>query len=390
MAAEFIKTASAQWSGVTNLDNTVELLNCGKQLVDQGCRDPLVLYLVAHLNRSVANYTAAMHAVEENPKVSRSLAWFVATDFAESQGRTAAEVAELDQKAIQWLKSSLTDGSYEKGDDIFFVRHQVWREKFHKRQCRTLATLYAEAPLPEWARHTLVGMAEIDLAWAARGGDWADKVTEEGWKGFEEHLQKAHEELGKGWQLRQDRPEAAAAMINVIGGGHRVKGETIRLWFDRAIAAQFDYMPAYNFVLWFYRPRWGGSHQLMFDFGKACLNTKRFDTDVPLKFYTACNSIGEEMGDTRIFRGQPEVRKLWIELDQALVNEPTRKHQKQWRLSYLAVDAWMAGDYALAAQTLAAIGPKLEKGAVEELRKFGIDESQFRRLVASVSGSGRK
>ena len=35
------------------------------------------------------------------------------------------------------------------------------------------------------------GWIEIKRAWAARGSGWANTVTEDGWRGFREHLTKA-------------------------------------------------------------------------------------------------------------------------------------------------------------------------------------------------------
>ena len=56
---------------------------------------------------------------------------------------------------------------------------------------------------------------------------------------FQQRLQRAGEELIEAWKLRPDRPEAPSEMVGVVMGGGGPKGDTERLWFDRAVAAQF-------------------------------------------------------------------------------------------------------------------------------------------------------
>jgi len=62
-------------------------------------------------------------------------------------------------------------------------------------------------------------------------------------------------------------------MIAVAMAGEAEPSETPRVWFDRAVAAQFDYYEAYSSLLWSLRPRWLGSHEEMYDFGLECLAT---------------------------------------------------------------------------------------------------------------------
>ncbi len=49
-------------------------------------------------------------------------------------------------------------------------------------------------------------------------------------------------------------------MISTSGDAPQ-PGEDARTWFDRAVAAQFDYWPAYQARLVFLQPRWGGSYE---------------------------------------------------------------------------------------------------------------------------------
>src|SRR5262249_4269138 len=134
------------------------------------------------------------------------------------------------------------------------------------------------------------------LAWQARGGGWASTVTPQGWAGFKEHLEKAAQHFSEAYKLGPQYPEAAAEMITVAMAGGAPDGETPRLWFDRAVKAQLDYLKAYQNYLFSLMPRWGGTHEQMYMFGRECLQTNRFDTFVPYEMLSAFESIYSDIG----------------------------------------------------------------------------------------------
>ena len=121
----------------------------------------------------------------------------------------------------------------------------------------------------------------MNEAWNSRGSRYASQVKDEEWKGMQESLVEARKSLRESWRLRPDRPEAATTMIGVVLGGAE-EGETPRLWFDRAVAARFDYMPAYDNLQNALRWRWSGDPDALLAFARECAATRRFDTEVPL------------------------------------------------------------------------------------------------------------
>lgn len=143
----------------------------------------------------------------------------------------------------------------------------------------------------EWAREAFLGEFHISIAWAARGGGWASTVTEQGWDDFRDHLALARKHLTKAWELRQDEPRPAGRMIYVCLGDSEDPVNEGRLWFDRAVTAQFDYEYAYDTYEWLLRPRWYGSHEQMYRFGVECARTKRFETDVPWELIEILKAI---------------------------------------------------------------------------------------------------
>lgn len=65
------------------------------------------------------------------------------------------------------------------------------------------------------------------------------------------------------------------------------------------MAAQMDYPQAYNDMIFALLPRWGGSHRQMLEFAGECLDTERYDTDVPLFFLYTLRKIAIELDHNR-------------------------------------------------------------------------------------------
>src|SRR5260370_40339383 len=81
-------------------------------------------------------------------------------------------------------------------------------------------------------------------------------------------------------------------MVEVAMG--QSEPEQMRLWFDRAIAAQIDIPLAWSSMRWALRPRWFGSLDALLALGVKAVDTKRFDTDVPRMFFDCITDIESE------------------------------------------------------------------------------------------------
>jgi hypothetical protein len=77
------------------------------------------------------------------------------------------------------------------------------------------------AALQEWILHSpssptpRIALADTceNFAWKARGSDFADKVSKQGWSLFAERMQKAHEALEQAKQIGRDDPEWYNSML---------------------------------------------------------------------------------------------------------------------------------------------------------------------------------
>lgn len=367
------------------------------RLVDAGCDDYAVLLLagmvdvccgtdwrfVWHCSTRALN---GLDADEDLPTIfsfhaNGLLAWAYSKS-GNDKGRADAEA-----KRFEACVRMAHDGSFKPDETELFLRHYLMSETRIRSKANTIRELAPKLPLPAWAQQTLLGWAEVELAWGERGSGWASSVTEAKAERFDQHLIKARTAFVQAWKANPKCPLAATGMIGVAMAGQAEQGESVRLWFDRATAAQCDYWRAYESIQWAYRPRWGGSHDLMLAFGRACLDTKRYDLDIPIKFAYICNDIVAETSDWRAFYRQPEVAKPLMELGEGLLREPTRAAEHKERLSYLAVYAWLTGDNARAAALLAELGGPLHPYAARKLTNHRSTESEMRNeVVAGNSG----
>jgi hypothetical protein len=360
----------------------------GKKVVDAGCKDPLVVYLATRIGYRVQQDPAAakktfediIKQILDDKTCSRALLCFVAKDLADVNMRATRTVSEHVEQIPPWTHEALSDGSYKPEDAVVFLRHQIdgqW-ERPAGLDHAALAKVFQSSELPEWVRLTLSGHVEIRLAWQARGGGYANTVTEEGWKGFHEHLAMAETELTKAWNLQPDRPEAATLMIEVVMATEPGPSDSVRLWFDRAIAAQFDYLPAYAAVRRAYLPRWNGSLELLLGFGRICRDTHRYDTAVPLQFIHTLQDVVDEVGDRRVlYAAVPGLAHEVSDLALAIADTSPRKSRKNEWLSFAAVHAWLGHNYETAAKILSGLNGELTPKMVLQIAVYGVTPRGF-------------
>ena len=113
---------------------------------------------------------------------------------------------------------------------------------------------------------------------------------------------------------RPDRPEAAAEMLGLLF----YDNEGAHAWFERALAAQFDYAPAYaNRVAMIERTANRPVVEYLMTFARQCLQTERYDTAVPLVAYQAIVAAGRHEG-----------RSVWSQLSAAEQDQIRRMFQR--------------------------------------------------------------
>lgn len=220
--------------------------------------------------------------------------------------------------------------------------------------------VYRNSALPGWLRLAQEGKVRQD--WALRERRKGDQNMEGAFDAAKvrEQLASARRLLARAWELHPAEPWAAEAMMEVVQQERKLartafdfaQPDELRLWFDRAIAATGDDTSAYQSILRGYLPEYGGSLPKMLAFGRACAETRRYDTLVPSYFPDAVARIAAQLTDWRSIYRQPGVSALLLESRQKRLAAVAATPVALLERGQLAFEAWACGDYSLAARTL--------------------------------------
>lgn len=98
----------------------------------------------------------------------------------------------------------------------------------------------------------------VSYAWKARGGGWADTVTDSGWKLMHDRLTKSLRTL-KDAEALQEKCPAQWSVLFSVALGMGIKNSEYDTLFERAVRSEPQY-PNYYFARAYYLlPRWYGS-----------------------------------------------------------------------------------------------------------------------------------
>ena len=323
-----------------------ELAARGEALIKGGCDEPTARFFAARFKvgerskkETAALYRAVLGQVEADPRYSRCFVCIVAANLG---AMLPAPDAELEQKILSLRRASFEEGSYRGDDDALFVDELLNApDHLHRDSDATEKLVLEIKTLPEWARKTILGNVELGRGWKARGNGWADSVSDKASAEYMERLTKAGQYLEAAWKLRPDQPYAAADMILVSMDSGPGSTQRARLWFDRTVKTRFDYDAAYGTYTAALRPRWGGTHEQMLAFGRACAATKRYDTKVPIHLINVLEDIGKEIADRREIFLMPSIIDEVIAMDKGYVATSNRPFSLDSCLSDLVLDAWL-------------------------------------------------
>jgi hypothetical protein len=145
--------------------------------------------------------------------------------------------------------------------------------------------------------------------------------------------------------MQPDCPEAATGMILVTALAPELDSATPREWFDRALDAQIDFQPAFQAYVETLTPEAGGSLAAMFRFAVECLESRRFDTDLPYWFVLTLAMAQKDAAAGRSVWAAVGVReRLDALFDGYLASESAPMPPEFWREGRY-VTAWAGGRY---------------------------------------------
>ena len=387
---EFVRLNADPFVGIP-AQESADMQGRARTLVTSGCDDPVVLLLdagwlqsVGGESREASDLFERAYAGIQQSGYSRGTARMVATALREDLKRRNEGMGRrqaLDPVELRFFLESLRDGSFNPDDDLVLVAHLFLTDGgvslFERNRAAIVGAVERTEWVDPWVRLYLSGWRHMLDAWDARGGEYASKVKEEGWKGFAESLALARKDFEAGWKARPDRPEAASHMIS-LAMADRQRGETPRLWFDRAVAARIDYRPAYMSLINALRTRWSGAEGDLLAFARECAVTRRFDTEVPFRAFEAVEQMERDQWDeVQGDRDDPlfpyerppspyataDVYTMVEAVLERYRREPAR--ELEWRrfASLQAAIAYKAGRYERARELLHELGGTLEPAA---------------------------
>lgn len=359
----------------TNLPSLQEL---GNRLAnDPQCTDPLVLTVAAvnavelheanrRLERAVKGFQNSKHLGYPKLFAIETLAEKLIIDRND-------RLPVLDAQGLGYLQDAFTDGSIRPEDQPDIANSLVcgWGKSFLDRNGPQLYGMVQREGEPyRWLALVLQGESEINEAWKARGDGYSDAVSQSGWQGFNQHLATARDCLTQAWELNKNWPLAPTRMMTVSLGDSGI-GE-MRKWFDRAVAAQFDYADAWSEMRWGLRPRWYGDTDSMMAFGVMALNTGRFDTAVPRVFFDALSDVEAE-SDLPAGQHLYERPAVWQHLKllyEGYIAYPEQSDwcRDDWRSTY-AVVAYLAGKYDVSAAQLKSLDWQPHPGSLIDWKR---------------------
>jgi len=363
-----------------------------KELVAAGCDDPAFALFRGGIDLARGRPQDALAAFRRLADVQRAGYPALYARYALLWSREAKAAIDPNAARLPHPDTALHEVTLAIARDPSFAdgRQWIYLATFMPSNDALLAAAAERFAKPDsgvdpWITAMVVGRDHVRRAWQARGTGFADAVTPQGWKGFGEHLAAAREHLTRAHELHPEWPEAASEMISVsVGEG----SDEERLWFDRAVAAQFDHEPSYDrMLLQALLPRWGGSHEEMIEFGATCVASGRFDTNVPYYGYGAAVAVGKELTAVRDVMAMEGVYEDCVRVCRGYFpTAPTPEVERVWR-SRLAVVHWAAGRHAEACKTLDELRDELAPQPLQEFRVRAEDVIGESRLLGGPDGA---
>lgn len=336
-AIELGYSSHAVWHAVARAyqesGNREDAIRCFKkylQLEPHGPNELLVKQYLASVNQPV----------EEDPKDIVSM--LHRGDYSVLEDRLSAILKE--KKRNKYGASEIS-AAYE-----YLCSNPGGRFEFEKFKAR-FERWVAQRPKSHFA-HAAYGNILIDEAWQARGGGWANTVTPEGWRLFEERLKKAREELEYAYELDPSDPIPPAHLITVAKGLSLDRSE-MEKQFQRGIAVSPDECLLYEKKLGYLMPKWAGTEEEMFDFAREVATNSPPDSLAPLILVQAHWEIFNRSNKDRRYFQQPEV---WNEMKGVYSRLCDKFPEAKERRNWFALTAFYAEDYETAARQLQIIG----------------------------------
>ncbi len=226
-----------------------------------------------------------------------------------------------------------------------------------------------------YPKEAFVALAEVaywtSYAWDARGGGYASSVSGDGWKLFQERLEKAEKILLETKSYSAQLPTWYDEMITVQSALNRPEDERDRV-FVEAVKRYPTYYPIYFTMLDYLSPKWGGTWRTVDNMIKWSVEHTKAQEGMTLyaRLYW-------------VVSGDPEVKLFedtfasWPRMKQGFEDMMARHPKSKWNLNNFAKFACMAGDKETFLKLRAQIGTGVVDAAWPENTSLDLCETKF-------------
>jgi hypothetical protein len=364
------------------------------EAVEAGCTDPFVQILNLRAEDGWGNcstearmqaWTNAANALEKSdyPQLHKfygNMAALVA--LREVTGTNSYwQVAKYFDLALTEAENALGDPEISAPMTLRivsdFLRAMRWSRNGKEQVVDRAEAALLRAHPGTWQTQHLKGVFADARAWIARGGGYANTVSEEKWAAYHKHLAMAEKAFMKAWSW-QPRVETAIQMIDaqLAHGDNRA----MESWFQRAMDLNTNCYDAafakYNYLY----PKWHGSREEQHDFARQCMESKKWGGRVPLIMMDFHN---DEAADLRrgkeVYFGQEAVfREVQTALDRFFELNP---EETGWHHNYFWY-AYCAKRWDIANRELGLLGDEIN------YEYFG-GEEKFQQMVKRVKENAK-
>ena len=379
----FVKAAIQMECGAPDAPSARAVMDLARDLVPVAHEHPVSAMLVGMImirqDGSHALLETAVKALAAQPGME-TLAFQAAVGLALSSGEGDTE--EIVQKrvteAIQALRKALdAETGYAKYHDrlcayLLMSGHvKAFFEAMHEPFWEEVSKTEGVKP---WVKKWVEGLHCLQKGWDARGGGYSNTVSDDGQAVFKHESEKARRLLKQAWELKPEDPSPAVALIySSLSMERSVVLNEMREWFDESLKLQVDVAEAAQHMLWGLRPRWYGSHKKMEDFGLACLETERFDSNLPWVLLQAHRDCASEWDEPNEYFQKLFCYDRLQALFEGAENEPKREAWRSVDRTHAAIASFKCGEYEQAQRWLEKLEFKPNATVIESWGDVDVD-----------------
>lgn len=249
-----------------------------EQAFKDGCRYPVPTAFAYNsiLKKDEENAKAlaeALNELKKNPERWNPASRMFFYEYCQVVGTKLLpkdEITELHRAAvIEFLKES--DWSQDELGAVCNVWRSYCSPQFGDELLDDAKSMGVN--IDPWLEKAIRGINAVRRAWNARGGGYANTVTEEGWKVYGREIEIARPLFEEAYKLR---PELVGSLAEVIGTGYgdaRLKA----IWYERVRSSCSSTTFFYSKILHGLRPRWGGRISWMKEFIRDLVSASSYD-----------------------------------------------------------------------------------------------------------------